>query len=185
MEDHRESLPEIRPGDMEIIHQPLDALGSNCYTGRYVRAAETDKGYELIPWSPKYPVAGTSWLHIVPESIYWAVRLVGEGAGRKDLPIFISENGCADSCDPDASGLVADVDRIMYYRAYLSQLRRAVAEGFPVSGYFPWSLLDNFEWAKGYSQRFGLVRVDYATQKRTPKLSYDWYREVIRSGGIA
>jgi beta-glucosidase len=184
IDDHRDALPEIRPGDMEIIHQPLDALGSNCYTGRYVRPSGTAKGYELIPWSPKYPVAGTSWLHIVPESIYWAVRLVGEAVGRKDLPIFISENGCADSCDADAAGLVADVDRIMYYRAYLSQLRRAVAEGFPVSGYFPWSLLDNFEWSRGYSQRFGLVRVDYATQKRTPKLSFGWYREVIRTRRI-
>ena len=185
MEDQRDALPEIRQGDMELIHQPLDALGSNCYTGRYVRPAETAKGYELIPWSPKYPVAGTSWLHIVPESIYWAVRLVGEAAGRKDLPIYISENGCADSTDPDASGLVRDIDRIMYLRAYLTQLARAVEEGSPVTGYFPWSLLDNFEWARGYSQRFGLVRVDYPTQRRIPKLSFDWYREVIRSGGIA
>ena len=184
MEDHRDSLPEMRPGDMELIHQPLNALGSNCYTGRYVRPAEKPKGYEIIAWSPKFPVAGPTWLHIVPESIYWAVRLVGEAAARKDLPIFISENGCADSCEPDASGLVRDIDRIMYYRAYLSQLLRAVAEGYPVTGYFPWSLLDNFEWARGYAQRFGLVRVDYATQKRTPKLSYDWYRGVIAANRI-
>ena len=181
MEDQRVALPEIRPGDMELIHQPLDAMGSNCYTGRYVRSTETAKGYELIPWSSKYPVAGTSWLHIVPESIYWAVRLVGEAAGRKDLPIFISENGCADSTDPDASGLVRDIDRIMYLRSYLTQLARAVEEEYPVTGYFPWSLLDNFEWARGYSQRFGLVRVDYPTQRRTPKLSFDWYRELIRN----
>jgi len=181
MEDHHDSLPEIRPGDMELIHQPLDSLGSNCYTGRYVRPVETPRGYEIIAWSQKFPVAGTSWLHIVPESIYWAVRLVGEAAARKDLPIFISENGCADSCEPDAFGLVRDVDRIMYLRAYLNQLARCVGEGYPVTGYFLWSLLDNFEWAKGYSQRFGLVRVDYPTQKRTPKLSYDWYREIIRN----
>jgi len=181
MEDHREALPKIFASDMELIHQPLDALGSNCYTGRYVRPAETPKGYEIIAWSPKFPVAGPTWLHIVPESIYWAVRLVGEAAARKELPIFISENGCADSYEPDASGLVPDVDRIMYLRAYLTQLVRAVAEGYPVTGYFSWSLLDNFEWARGYSQRFGLVRVDYATQKRTPKLSFDWYRQIIRN----
>lgn len=184
MEDHHDSLPEILPGDMELIHQPLDALGSNCYTGRYVRPAQTGKGYELIPWSPKYPLAGPSWLHIVPESIYWAVRLVGDAAGRKDLPVFISENGCADSYEPDASGLVPDVDRIMYYRAYLSQVTRALDEGFPVTGFFPWSLLDNFEWSRGYSQRFGLVRVDYPTQRRIPKLSFGWYRGVIRSSRI-
>lgn len=184
IEDHRDALPEIHPGDREIIHQPLDALGSNCYTGRYVRPSETAKGYEVIPWSPKYPLAGPSWLHIVPESIYWAIRLVGEAVGRKDLPLFISENGCADSYEPDGTGLVADVDRIMYYRSYLTQLKRAVDEDFPVTGFFPWSLLDNFEWSRGYSQRFGLVRVDYPTQKRTPKLSYDWYREVIRNNRI-
>ena len=123
-------------------------------------------------------------LHIVPESIYWAVRLVGEAVGRQDLPIFISENGCADSCDPDASGLVADVDRIMYYRSYLTQLKRAMDEGFVVTGFFPWSLLDNFEWSRGYSQRFGLVRVDYPSQRRIPKMSFDWYREVIRTRRI-
>jgi beta-glucosidase len=80
--------------------------------------------------------------------------------------------------------MVNDTDRIMYYRAYLSQLRRAVADGYPVKGFFPWSLLDNFEWARGYTQRFGLVHVDYATQKRTPKLSYDWYRQVIRNNAL-
>lgn len=184
MEDHRDSLPEMRPGDMELIHQPLDALGSNCYTGRYVRPAATPMGYELIPWSPKFPVAGTSWLHIVPESMYWAIRLVSDAAGRKDLPVFISENGCADSFEPDSSGLVADIDRIMYYRSYLTELTRALDEGFRVKGFFAWSLLDNFEWAKGYSQRFGLVRVDYPTYRRIPKLSFGWYRGVIRSNRI-
>jgi beta-glucosidase len=184
MEDQRDSLPEILPGDMELIHQPLDSLGSNCYTGRYVCPSETPKGFELIPWSAKYPVAGPSWNHIVPESIYWAVRLVGEAAGRKDLSVFVSENGCADNCEPDASGLVRDIDRIMYYRAYLTQLSRAVDEGYPVTGYFPWSLLDNFEWARGYSQRFGLVRVDYSTQRRIPKLSFSWYRGVIAENRV-
>jgi beta-glucosidase len=72
----------------------------------------------------------------------------------------------------------------MYYRAYLRQVQRAVAEGYPVIGYFPWSLLDNFEWAYGYSKRFGMIRVDVQTQKRTPKLSYHWYQEVIRQGRV-
>lgn len=185
LEDHKDSLPEIRPGDMKVIHQPLDALGCNCYTGRYVTPSEGPKGYELIPWFPNFPQGNTSWLHIVPESIYWAVRLVGEAVHLPELPIFISENGYADGTVADRTGLVQDIDRIMYYRAYLTQVQRAISERMPVTGYFPWSLLDNFEWTDGYSTRFGLVHVDYQTQKRTPKLSYRWYQETIRTGEIA
>jgi beta-glucosidase len=91
----------------------------------------------------------------------------------------------ADGVEPLPSGEVLDLDRVMYFRAYLGQVRRAVSEGYPVIGYFPWSLLDNFEWMDGYSKRFGMIRVDYETQKRTPKLSYNWYRETIRQNRIA
>ncbi len=185
LEDHKDSLPEVRPGDMRIIHQPLDALGCNCYTGKYVTPSDNPKGYELVPWFPKFPVGGLPWLHIVPESIYWAVRLIGEAVHRTELPIFISENGYADGAVANNAGLVQDVDRIMYFRAYLTQLARAISEGFPVLGFFPWSFMDNFEWTDGYAPRFGLVHLDYATQQRTPKLSFEWYREVIRSNCIA
>jgi beta-glucosidase len=116
--------------------------------------------------------------------MYWSIRLVGAVAGCESLPIFISENGYADGAPPGPNGIVPDIDRIMYFRAYLAQLARAIEEGFPVTGYFPWSLLDNFEWSNGYAKRFGLVRVDYATQKRTPKLSYSWYREVVRQNRL-
>jgi beta-glucosidase len=184
MEDHKDSLPEIAEGDMKLIAQPLDALGFNCYTGVYVRASEGPKGYEVLPYFPGYPKANMPWLNILPEAIYWGIRLVGEAAGKKELPIFISENGCADGGLPDAGGRVLDTDRIMYYRSYLGRVHRAVSEGYPVSGFFPWSLLDNFEWACGYSKRFGLVRVDYETQRRIPKLSFDWYREVIRNNRV-
>lgn len=184
LEDHKNSLPDILPGDMKIIHQPLDALGCNCYTGRYVAPSSDPKGYEMIPWFPNFPMGNISWLHIVPESIYWAVRLVGEAVHLPELPIFISENGYADGAVADSAGLVKDIDRIMYFRAYLTQLARAKSEGIPVIGYFPWSLMDNFEWNDGFSARFGLVHVDYATLKRTPKLSYNWYQEVIRTGRI-
>jgi len=184
LHDQGDAAPEIAEGDMKIIHQPLDVLGDNCYSGSYVRESSNARGYEVIPFFPGFPRANTSWLHIVPESIYWSVRGVTDAAGRKDLPILITENGCADGAVANAEGMVYDTDRIMYYRAYLSQLRRAVADGYPVKGFFPWSLLDNFEWARGYTQRFGLVHVDYATQKRTPKLSYDWYRQVIRNNAL-
>jgi beta-glucosidase len=185
LEDNHDALPRMEANDLATIHQPLDALGCNCYTGRYVKASDTATGYDIIPWFPAYPVANIKWLHFVPESIYWSVRLVGDALGLKTLPIFISENGCPDGATPDANGFVLDIDRIMYYRAYLSQVQRAIAEGYPVTGFFPWSLMDNFEWNRGFSKRFGLVHIDYATQKRTPKLSYGWYQEVIRQHRVA
>ena len=92
--------------------------------------------------------------------------------------IYITENGCSATDVPAADGLVYDTDRIMFLRSYLTQLQRAAAEGVPVRGYFHWSLMDNFEWADGFATRFGLLYVDYATQRRTPKLSASFYREV-------
>ena len=112
------------------------------------------------------------------------MRLVGEAVNLPELPIFISENGYADNTVADSAGLVKDIDRIMYYRAYLTQLARARSEGMPLIGYFPWSLLDNFEWNDGFGTRFGLIHVDNPTQKRTPNFSYHWYQEVIRTGSI-
>ena len=91
----------------------------------------------------------------------------------------------ASSDQPAADGMVYDIDRVMYLRNYLTQLQRATSEGIPVCGYFLWSLLDNFEWADGYATRFGLIHVDYATQKRTPKLSAAFYREVIARNALA
>ncbi len=178
-------VPDVRDGDLKIIHQPLDGLGFNCYTGSYVRAASNAAGYTEVPMFDAYPKMGSPWLNFVPESIYWGIRLIRDALGQKSLPIFITENGCADSGPTSAAGEVQDIDRVMYLRAYMRQVQRAVSEGRKVVGYFPWSLLDNFEWADGYDTRFGLVHVDYATQKRTPKLSYRWYQQVIRSGDIA
>ena len=92
--------------------------------------------------------------------------------------IFITENGCGAADDLAADGVVYDTDRIMFLRNYLSQLQRATAEGAPVRGYFHWSSMDNFEWSDGYGTRFGLIHVDYATLKRTPKMSASFFREV-------
>ena len=99
--------------------------------------------------------------------------------------IYISENGCGAADAPAADGVVYDSDRIMFLRNYLEMLQRATAEGVPVRGYFLWSLFDNFEWSDGYGTRFGLVHVDYATQKRTPKLSAAYYSDVIRRNILA
>ncbi len=183
--DMGDEVPDIQDGDMELIAQPLDGLGFNCYSGDYVRAADNAKGYEVFVPFPNYPKGNMPWLNIVPESIYWGIRLLTDALGKKDLPVFITENGMSDGVEPLPSGEVVDLDRVMYFRAYLGQVRRAVSEGYPVIGYFPWSLLDNFEWMDGYSKRFGMIRVDYETQKRTPKLSYQWYRETIRQNRIA
>ena len=163
--------PDVQPGDLETIGQPLDSLGINLYTGNYVRAAANSQGYEVLPMRPSYPKENMSWLNIVPESIYWAVGLISDALGRRDLPVCISENGSASEDVLSPSGEVFDTDRIMYSRAYLRQLQRAAAEGYPVKGYFEWSLLDNFEWSCGYSKRFGIAYVDYKTQRRIPKLS--------------
>ncbi len=184
MQEYGASAPDIREGDLKLINQPLDALGFNCYTGTYVVAANNAKGFETYPYFEAYPKGSMPWLNITPEAIYWGIRQVSQALGRSDLPVFISENGVADGAKPDAGGFVADIDRVMYYRQYLRNVHRAVSEGYPVVGYFPWSLMDNFEWACGYNKRFGMVRVDYETQKRTPKLSYRWYQQVIRANGV-
>jgi beta-glucosidase len=178
------NAPDIQDGDMAIIGQPLDVLGINLYTGHYVRAAENSRGYEVLPMPESYPKMHMPWLNLVPESIYWAVRLVGEAIGRKDLPLVISENGCATEDQMSGSGEVFDLERVLYLRSYLRQVSRAVAEGYPLKGYFQWSLLDNFEWSHGYGKRFGLVHVDFQTQKRTPKQSYRWYQHVVREGRV-
>ena len=184
LEDVGENAPDIKTGDMKLIGQPLDELGFNCYSGMYVQAADTQSGYKVLNFSKNYPKGNMHWLNIVPEAIYWGIRMVTDAAGQKNLPIFISENGYADGAAADKNGYVEDTDRVFYYRQYLNQLQRAVNDGFPVKGYFPWSLMDNFEWADGYSKRFGMVHVNYETLKRTPKLSYYWYQEVIKNSRV-
>jgi beta-glucosidase len=178
------NAPDIESGDLDMIHQPLDRLGANIYTGVYVRAAETPLGYELMSFPTGYPLLHMPWLHIVPDSLYWVVRHVGETLGQSELPIFITENGCAAQDEVVAGVEVVDTDRILYIREYLRSVHRAVDEGYPVKGYFVWSLMDNFEWSWGYSRRFGLTWIDYATQARLPKASYHWYAECIRQNRV-
>ena len=176
--------PDIRKGDMAIIGQPLDALGLNIYTGHYVRAADTPGGHEVLPLPRNYPNMILPWLNFVPESIYWVIRSIANTPGGKGLPLYIAENGCATDDELTATGEIIDTARVMYLRSYLRSVQRALAEGYPVKGYFLWSLMDNFEWIAGYSRRFGLVHVDFKTGKRTPKLSYQWYQQVIRENRI-
>lgn len=176
--------PDIQEGDLQIIHQPLDSLGLNIYTGTYIRAAENAQGCEWLDFPKGYPRLNMPWLQIVPESLYWGIRHVSETLNRPDLPVLITENGCAAEDQITRSQAIIDTDRILYLRQYLQSVHRAVSEGYPIRGYFVWSLMDNFEWSWGYDRRFGIVYIDYPTQARIPKASYHWYAECIRQNRV-
>jgi beta-glucosidase len=176
--------PRFTAEELKTIASPVDFVGLNVYTpSQYVQASAAAPGYTAMPFPASHPHMASPWLKIGPEALYWAPRHAAKLWNVKD--IYITENGTSAADQPAADGIVYDVDRVMYLRNYLTQLQRATAEGVPVRGYFLWSLLDNFEWADGYATRFGLVHVDYATQKRTPKLSASFYREVIARNAVA
>jgi beta-glucosidase len=175
--------PAIRDGDMAVIGSKIDFVGLNIYTGIYVQAAAEEKGgYEYLSPPKSHPKMLVPWLRVLPDSLYWGPRLLSEVWNPQ--AIFISENG-APSDDVAVDGKVNDTDRLMYLQNYVGHLQRACAEGYPVSGYFLWTLLDNFEWAEGFTKRFGIHHTDFATQQRTPKLSALWYRELIQRNAMA
>jgi beta-glucosidase len=176
------NAPKVEAGDMEIIGSPLDFVGLNAYTPEYVRADSSPEGYAVEKRPDSYPHMASDWLFIGPEVTYWAVRNVSDLWKPKAL--YITENGCSADDMIRADGRIEDTDRVMYLRNHLTQLHRAAAEGYPIKGYFLWSLMDNFEWADGYSKRFGIHYVDFKTLKRTPKLSAEWYREVIGKNAV-
>jgi beta-glucosidase len=175
------AAPKVQAGDMAAIGSPLDFVAVNVYTPQYVRADAGPRGYAVIPHLESSPRMASPWLYVGPEVAYWAVRYVSELWKPKAL--YISENGCS-ADDPLVAGRVDDADRVMYLRNYLGHMQRAVAEGYPLKGYFLWSLMDNFEWADGYGKRFGIHYVDFKTQRRLPKLSAAWYRELIRRNAV-
>jgi beta-glucosidase len=172
------SMPTIEGHDMSAICQPLDFLGINVYSGRRYRAGRNGSP-EVIAPPPGQLYTASGW-PIVPEALYWAPKLFGE---RYKLPLLVSENGMARNEAVDSDGAVHDPERIHFLRGYLRELKRACAEGIDVRGYFLWSIMDNFEWAAGYSQRFGILYVDYPTGKRIVKDSARWYKEVISENG--
>jgi beta-glucosidase len=169
--------PKFTADEMHIIGSKLDFVGINIYQPTYVRADGSERGYTVVPPPNSYPHMYSPWLYIGPEGLYWGAKLVAEIWKVKEL--YITENGASSSDQIAADGHIYDTDRVMFLRNYLTQLQRAVAEGVPVKGYFLWSLLDNFEWADGYEKRFGITYVDFKTQKRTLKLSADFYKRVI------
>lgn len=172
-----EYLPKITDEDLQLISQPIDFLAYNCYSGFPVRADENgDATPRAGGWGLGNPRGTLPWLHIAPDAAYWAARFQTE---RYRLPLVFSENGLCNTDFVHLDGAVHDPQRIDFLARYLGAIQRAVDEGVPVEGYFYWSLLDNFEWAEGFKDRFGLVHVDFATQKRTPKDSFFWYRDLI------
>lgn len=173
-EYYRDILPDIREGDMQAISRPIDYICQNIYSGMRVAP---DGSY--APWPDGSPQNSFGWDDI-PECVYWGLRFLYR---RYRLPIVISENGVPQNDRVCLDGKVHDSYRADGIRRYLIEMNRAIAEGVPVAGYYYWSLLDNFEWKAGYSQRFGLVYVDYATQKRIKKDSFDVYGELIKTGG--
>ena len=176
------NAPRIAAGDMKAIGSSIDFLGLNVYAPYYVRADGSRQGYEIVPRQASYPHMASPWIALGPEVMYWAVRNVCDLWHPR--VIYITENGCSADDVVTADGRIEDTDRVMYLLNHLTQLHRAVTEGFPVKGYFLWSLLDNFEWADGYSKRFGIHYVDFKTEKRTAKLSANWYREAIRRNAV-
>jgi beta-glucosidase len=178
MEAAGAAMPGILPGDMETISQKIDFYGANIYSGTYYQAGENGAP-ERLPHPPATPLSAFKW-PVVPESLRWGPRFLHE---RYKLPVIVTENGVSLSDWVALDGKVHDPQRIDFLRRYLGELRRAIADGADVQGYFHWSIMDNFEWAEGYKQRFGLVHVDYETQRRTPKDSAFWFRNLVASGG--
>ncbi|GAA3580278.1 GH1 family beta-glucosidase [Kribbella ginsengisoli] len=185
-----DGMPGPVAEDLEIISTPIDWFGLNHYAPARVGAptgnpdtAATD-GIPIpagLPFEPR-TIEGVEktdfgW-PIVPDAFGEILRTLRDRYGDRLPPIYITENGCAIN-DGVVGGVVDDQRRIAYLDSYLRSLKSAIDDGVDVRGYFQWSLLDNFEWAAGYSQRFGLIHVDYKTLERTPKASYNWYRDLI------
>jgi beta-glucosidase len=168
-------LPFVHPGDMAAIATPTDFLGVNYYSRAVIGAGPDGRAVDM-PAPPGSEVTEMGW-EVYPEGLHDAlVRLQRDYAPGE---ILITENGAAFADQPGPSGRVADARRVAYLGGHIEAAGRALAGGVPLTGYFVWSLLDNWEWALGYGKRFGLVRVDYPTQRRTLKDSAHWYRSVI------
>lgn len=178
LEKYKEYLPKITPEDMELISQPIDFFGQNIYNGYMVRQG-VDGEPEFVDRKPGFPKTNTDW-PVTPECLYWGVKFLSE---RYKKPLYITENGMACHDFVSEDGCVHDPNRIEFLDRYLSQLQRAADEGADIRGYFEWTFLDNFEWTEGYNKRFGLVYVDYETQKRTVKDSAFWYQKIMESNG--
>ncbi len=175
---YEKHLPRGWEKDLLTIRQPLDFYAQNIYQGQRWRAGE-DGRPQRVPFPAGHPHNALNW-PIEAEGLYWGPRFLYE---RYKTPIIITENGMDAHDCVSLDGQVHDPNRQDYIHRYLLALRRAVEDGVDVRGYFYWSFFDNFEWAHGYNERFGLVYVDYQTQRRILKDSAHWYKRVMESNG--
>jgi beta-glucosidase len=183
IENEKADVPVFTEAEMMVIRTPLDFIGINLYAPTYIRHdPSAPRGWREVPCDDNYPKMHMPWLNIGPSITYWGPRLCAEAWNPR--AIYITENGCAYPDKPNAQNQIDDIARVMFLQNHLIHLHRAVAEGIAVKGYFLWSLLDNFEWAFGYTKRFGICYVDYQTMQRIPKLSARFYSEVIRSKAV-
>jgi beta-glucosidase len=170
-------IDAIRPGDLETIAQPIDFLGVNFYRPNWASAV-ADGGLDVGDAPPDVERTAMGW-PIAPE--YLTDLLVGVRRDYGGLPLLITENGAAFDDRLDGADVVEDDRRVAYLRGHVEAIERARAQGVDVRGYYVWSFLDNFEWEHGYEKRFGIVFVDFPTQRRIPKQSALWYRDLIAS----
>lgn len=170
--------PSVRGGDLAIISAPIDALGVNYYFPTRVAALPEAPLPFQLETIPGYPVTEFGW-PVIPAGLTEVLTMLARRYADRLPPVYITENGCSLPDEPDADGVIDDQPRISYLDAHIRAVADAMRAGVDVRGYLVWTLLDNFEWAEGYHQRFGLVHVDFATQRRTPKASFAWYRDLI------
>jgi beta-glucosidase len=179
----------VRDGDLAVTSQPIDLLGVNYYMAHAVTTGPAAGGRssawvgsaDVHPVDTGRPRTEMGW-EVDPDGLTRLLRRVS--TDYPGIPLYITENGAAYDDVPGPDGTVADPDRVRFLAEHLRACRTAVDEGVPLRGFFAWSLMDNFEWAYGYSKRFGLVHVDYATQRRTPKDSARWYAAVTRANAV-
>ena len=166
----------IHEGDLDLIGASVDFMGLNHYQ-RVVVSADENGGYLKLTQTPAEPATTSFGWSVEPDSLRSVLSRVSRDFTK--LPIYVTENGASYDDYADPNGSVNDWPRVEYFSGYLAAAAEAIREGVNLQGYYAWSFLDNFEWAEGYSKRFGLVYVDYPTQKRIPKQSALWYRQLI------
>lgn len=182
VQDYRDSMQFVNPGDMEVIATPIDFLGVNYYTRGIARFTDiNEEENEPRTVFPNDEHTEMGW-EVYPQGIY---NILGRLHFDYAFPaIYITENGAAFRDEIGPNGQVDDPGRLSYIQRHLEMVHKAIEIGVPVKGYFVWSLFDNFEWAHGYSKRFGLVYVDYKSQRRILKSSAKWYQQVISENAI-
>ncbi len=173
----------VKPGDMDVIATPTEFIGLNYYARQLARASDSNNDPQIVFQQPKTPEYWTEmgWENF-PDGLTGVLGRVY--FDYQPLKIYITENGASYSTPPDEHGNVPDVHRTNYLKAHFAAAHRAIQAGVPLAGYFVWSLVDNFEWAHGYSQRFGIIWVNYETQERILKDSAKWYKTVIKKNGF-